>query len=311
VCRFKFKAEGPGDVTFKALDSNNDEFTFTNEGYWGPPGGFDLPAAYSATTEWTLVFSKAGDYTITFSLIDAATEEVIAGITASADVTVKDPVQEALDELVAELEMEVNYVANGMEAKFNKDRIEVPAVLSGYKIDVLVELEEELPADARVTILYNGKPTAADKVAVTGTEIWLSDLVLGGEPADFVSGDVATWTVLISGNGDDVTVKGTIKSIVSSDGFDKERVVLAEAGFEFEAKDSVAPELVSVDPEKDATVELAHNESFVWKIKALDKNLYELEVDHSFDGTLPEFSVYASAENPYGTDEDKAAFGMA
>jgi hypothetical protein len=194
-----------------------------------------------------------------------------------------------------------------MEAKFNKDRIEVPAVLSGYKIDVLVELEEELPADARVTILYNGKPTAADKVAVTGTEIWLSDLVLGGEPADFVSGDVATWTVLISGNGDDVTVKGTIKSIVSSDGFDKERVVLAEAGFEFEAKDSVAPELVSVDPEKDATVELAHNESFVWKIKALDKNLYELEVDHNI-ADLPEFSVYASAENPYGTDEDKAAF---
>ncbi|MGB4657475.1 MAG: S-layer homology domain-containing protein, partial [Bacillota bacterium] len=223
----------------------------------------------------------------------------------------KDPVQEALDRLVAELDMVVTDVENGFNARFDKDYIEVPAVLSGYKIDVLVELEEELPADARVTILYNGKPTAADKVAVTGTEIWLSDLVLGGEPADFVSGDVATWTVLISGNGDDVTVKGTIKSIVSSDGFDKERVVLAEAGFEFEAKDSVAPELVSVDPEKDATVELAHNESFVWKIKALDKNLYELEVDHSFDGTLPEFSVYASEEDPYGGQEEEfAAWGV-
>jgi hypothetical protein len=71
--RFKFKAEGPegATVTFKAVDSNNDEYTFTNEGYWGPPGGFDLPAQYSATTDWTLVFSKAGDYTITFSLIDA------------------------------------------------------------------------------------------------------------------------------------------------------------------------------------------------------------------------------------------------
>ncbi|MGI6332168.1 MAG: hypothetical protein ACOX1Y_10590 [Zhaonellaceae bacterium] len=79
--RFKFAAEGPegATVTFKAVDSNNDEYTFTNEGYWGPPGGFDLPAQYSATTEWTLVFSKAGDYTITFSLIDAATEEVTRG----------------------------------------------------------------------------------------------------------------------------------------------------------------------------------------------------------------------------------------
>ena len=296
--RFKFTAQGSGDVTFKAKDSNNDEYTFTNEGYWGPPGGFDLPAAYSATTEWTLVFSEAGDYTITFSLIDADTEEVIAGITASADVTVKDPVQEALDRLVAELDMVVTDVENGFNARFDKDYIEVPAVLSGYKIDVLVELKEELPADARVTILYNGKPTAADKVAVAGTEIWLSDLVLGGEPADFVSGDVATWTVLISGNDDDVTVKGTIKSIVSSDGFVEEKVVLAEADFEFEAKDSVAPELVSVDPEK-ATVELAHDETFVWTVQASDENLYELEVDHNI-ADLPEFSVYASEEDPYG-----------
>ena len=91
--RFQFKAEGPegATVTFKAVDSNNDEFTFTNEGYWGPPGGFDLPAAYSATTDWTLVFSKAGDYTITFSLIDADTEEVIAGITKTVEITVAEP----------------------------------------------------------------------------------------------------------------------------------------------------------------------------------------------------------------------------
>ena len=33
--RFKFAAEGPegATVTFKAVDSNNDEYTFTNEGY--------------------------------------------------------------------------------------------------------------------------------------------------------------------------------------------------------------------------------------------------------------------------------------
>jgi hypothetical protein len=32
---FKFTAQGPGDVTFKAVDSNEVEHTFTNEGYWG------------------------------------------------------------------------------------------------------------------------------------------------------------------------------------------------------------------------------------------------------------------------------------
>jgi hypothetical protein len=89
--RFKFTAQGPGDVTFKAVDSNEVEHTFTNEGYWGPPGGFDLPAEYEATTDWTLVFSAAGEYTITFSLIDAATEEVIAGITKTVEITVAEP----------------------------------------------------------------------------------------------------------------------------------------------------------------------------------------------------------------------------
>ncbi|MGI6513719.1 MAG: hypothetical protein ACOX3D_05105 [Syntrophomonadales bacterium] len=46
--RFKFAAEGPGDVTFKAVDSNEVEHTFTNEGYWGPTGGFELPAEYDS-----------------------------------------------------------------------------------------------------------------------------------------------------------------------------------------------------------------------------------------------------------------------
>ena len=87
--RFKFSANGPGDVTFSATDSQGVEHTFTNEGYWGPAGGFDLPAQYSATTDWTLNFAEAGEYTITFSLIDAASEEVIAGLTDSVEITVK------------------------------------------------------------------------------------------------------------------------------------------------------------------------------------------------------------------------------
>ena len=86
--RFKFEAQGPGVVTFKAKDSNDVEHTFTNEGYWGPASGFNLPAEYSATTDWTLVFSEAGKYTITFSLIDAATGDVIAGITETVEIEV-------------------------------------------------------------------------------------------------------------------------------------------------------------------------------------------------------------------------------
>jgi hypothetical protein len=45
--RFKFEAQGPegATVTFKAVDSEGVEHTFTNQGYWGPAGGFDLPAS--------------------------------------------------------------------------------------------------------------------------------------------------------------------------------------------------------------------------------------------------------------------------
>jgi len=46
-------------------------------------------------------------------------------------------------------------------------------------------------------------------------------------------------------------------------------------------------------------------------VDAFDLNLYELEIDHSFEGTLPEFSVYADAANPWGTPEDKAQFDAA
>jgi hypothetical protein len=88
--RFAFKAEGPGNVTFKAKDSLGAEHTFTNEGCWGPDKGFDLPADYEATTNWTLNFSRSGKYTITFSLIDADSKEVIDGIEDSATVTVVD-----------------------------------------------------------------------------------------------------------------------------------------------------------------------------------------------------------------------------
>jgi parallel beta-helix repeat protein len=87
--RFKFSATGPGDVIFKATDSEEHEYTFVNEGYWGPPAGFYLAAEYSASTDWSLNFSEPGEYTITFALIEAPDGEVIAGIEGSEIVTVR------------------------------------------------------------------------------------------------------------------------------------------------------------------------------------------------------------------------------
>jgi hypothetical protein len=90
--RFAFIAEGPegSTVTFKATDTNETEHTFENEGYWGPEAGFAVGADYDVDTDWELTFSEAGEYTITFSLIDATseTEEVVNGITETVTVTV-------------------------------------------------------------------------------------------------------------------------------------------------------------------------------------------------------------------------------
>ena len=73
--RFEFEAHGPGDVTFTATDSEDNTHTETNEGYWGPSSGFDLPAAYEATTTWTLNFSAPGSYDITFNAHQVGDEE--------------------------------------------------------------------------------------------------------------------------------------------------------------------------------------------------------------------------------------------
>ena len=86
--RFKFFADGPGNVDFTATDSQGTVITQTDVGFWGPEIGLDLPADYSATTDWTLTFSEAGEYTITFSLIVAPDGAVVDGITGTQVVTV-------------------------------------------------------------------------------------------------------------------------------------------------------------------------------------------------------------------------------
>jgi len=97
--RFEFSAAGPGDVTFKAVDSEDRLHTFTNSGAWGPPGGFPLPADYEATTEWTLNFAARGDYTITFRLVDLAAGEAIAEVEQAVTVTVPTALSMSADDI--------------------------------------------------------------------------------------------------------------------------------------------------------------------------------------------------------------------
>jgi cytochrome c556 len=87
--RFKFtKTSGEGDVIFGATDSEGNSYLATNEGYWGPGSGFAIPASYSATTPWKATFKAAETYTFTISLVDAATDNVVADITDTVTITV-------------------------------------------------------------------------------------------------------------------------------------------------------------------------------------------------------------------------------
>jgi len=90
--RYKFYADGPGDVTFKVTDPEEGEHIFVNSGYWELAVGLDLPADYSETNNWTLHFSTPGEpggYTVTFSLVNATSDEIIAGLTEPQALTVE------------------------------------------------------------------------------------------------------------------------------------------------------------------------------------------------------------------------------
>ena len=79
-----------------------------------------------------------------------------------------------------------------------------------------------------------------------------------------------------------------------------------------------APTLDSVSPDR-GSIELTTGQNFILEVDAadLDDDLRSLEVDHSlgsYSGTpdaeqLPEFTVYADADNVFGSPEAESAFG--
>lgn len=56
-------------------------------------------------------------------------------------------------------------------------------------------------------------------------------------------------------------------------------------------------------------VEISKNGNFVLTINLEnDGDIHRVEVDHSFEGTIPEFHLVANESNPYGDESDRAAF---
>lgn len=72
-------------------------------------------------------------------------------------------------------------------------------------------------------------------------------------------------------------------------------------------RDVDAPVLGNVTPNEGEII-LSEDDTFIWTIQFDDPNLVAIEVDHNFEGILPEFWLHANEANPYGTEEDKLEF---
>ncbi len=62
-----------------ATDTQGNTFNLAETKQWGPDGGFQVKASYSATTPLSLSFDKTGTYTATFTLVDLDQDNRVLG----------------------------------------------------------------------------------------------------------------------------------------------------------------------------------------------------------------------------------------
>ena len=85
---FNVEVTTPDGATLQLLATDDTgTYDVAQIGYWGPENGFPIDANYSATTEFTAIFSAAGEYTITFSLVDLESDETL--VTETVAITVE------------------------------------------------------------------------------------------------------------------------------------------------------------------------------------------------------------------------------
>lgn len=70
--RIKVDVTGPATPQVYAYDSTGTKYDIVEIGYWGPPDGFAVQGSFTNRTPVKATFPKAGEYSITLSLIDIA-----------------------------------------------------------------------------------------------------------------------------------------------------------------------------------------------------------------------------------------------
>lgn len=87
--RFRFDSTRPsgGNMTFKVKGSLEQESTFVNSGVWGSPKGFAIGPDYTITTPFTISADTAGEYTVTYKLVNLEDSSTICESTESIQIT--------------------------------------------------------------------------------------------------------------------------------------------------------------------------------------------------------------------------------
>lgn len=87
--RIKVDIQGPSTPKLLATDSAGNQYDIAQLGYWGPDAGFAVQGTFTNVTPVTATFDKAGQYTITLSLIDVSANNAVI-TSREIGVTVKD-----------------------------------------------------------------------------------------------------------------------------------------------------------------------------------------------------------------------------
>ena len=75
--QIKVDISGPATPKLLATDSSGIEYDIAQLGYWGPAAGFAVQGDFTNTTPIKATFTESGQYTITLSLINLATNNSV------------------------------------------------------------------------------------------------------------------------------------------------------------------------------------------------------------------------------------------
>ncbi|HOS68804.1 MAG TPA: S-layer homology domain-containing protein [Bacillota bacterium] len=255
---------------------------------FGPAAGFPLG---DIITTFRGTFNQAGTYLVTVEFREIGTGKLLGSKEISAEVAA---VPIVLDSTITQ-----DPGKTGGDATVT---IEGKTITFGGEIAYYEEAGGFPPTAGNYVGVEVTTPTGITPSDETILEIDGRDPIVGWD--NFKDGDNFFWYYpKVTAAGQEFTF------VVKWDGTeataDMFTIKIADNASLEAAPDTTAPERPFVSP-SEGKVGLENEETFKLIVDTFDAGeLYELEIDHNMEGVLPEFSVYADSDNPYGDDKEE------